>query len=56
LDQPEQAAVEGSGGHARLRQSLPLRRFRHATRPAIGPVLMNFSPDSQFDFARFVTL
>jgi len=31
----EQQAVEGSGGHARLRPCLPLRRFRDAPHPPI---------------------
>jgi site-specific DNA recombinase len=41
LDQPKPAAVEGPGGDARLRRSLPLRRFRDASRPPIGPSLMS---------------
>jgi transposase len=45
-DQPQQAALEGSGGDADLCQSLPLRRFRHAPYPPIGTCFMNFGPDS----------
>jgi len=45
-DQPQQAALEGPRGDAGLRESLPLRRFRHAPHPPIGTSVMNFGPDS----------
>ena len=46
LDQPKPAALEGPGSDPRLRQSLPLRRLRHAPHAPIGPALMNFGRTS----------
>jgi len=41
------SAVEGPVSHARVRRSLPSRRFRNAPHPPTGPDLKNFEPDSQ---------
>jgi transposase len=47
LDRPKPAALEGPGSDPRLRACLPVCRLGHAAHPPIGPIVMNFGPDSK---------